>query len=200
MKTGTVIVLNGTSSSGKTSIVKALQEQLEEPFLDVGIDRFIWMLPGRYLNQPLWDEVLGKATQAGPVGHRLIAGMHRAAAALARVGNAVIVDHVLVEPDWVRDCAATLAELPAYLVGVFCPLAVLEAREKGRKDRTLGQARAQFPLVHAGLVYDLVVDTSVDDPAGCAAQIAARLERGGPRALRALRDGRPAGENLAVIG
>ena len=61
---GTIILLNGTSSSGKTSIVKALQDSMEEPYLDMGIDRFIWMLPKRFLNRPLWDEVLGLADRA----------------------------------------------------------------------------------------------------------------------------------------
>jgi chloramphenicol 3-O phosphotransferase len=50
-------------------------------------------------------------------------------------------------------------------------LEVLEQRERGRKDRTLGQARAQFPLVHARALYDLEVDTSVLSPLQCAEQI-----------------------------
>ena len=41
----TIIFINGTSSSGKTSLIKALQTKLHEPYLDMGIDRFIWMLP-----------------------------------------------------------------------------------------------------------------------------------------------------------
>ena len=57
MNKGTIIILNGTSSSGKTSIVKALQEVLDEPYLDAGIDKFLFMLPKRYLNEPLWHQV-----------------------------------------------------------------------------------------------------------------------------------------------
>ncbi len=49
MKNGTVILINGAPSSGKTSIVYALQGILDEPFLEVGIDKFIFMLPDRYL-------------------------------------------------------------------------------------------------------------------------------------------------------
>jgi chloramphenicol 3-O phosphotransferase len=98
MPAGTIIILNGTSSSGKTSILKALQTMLEPPFLDAGLDKFIFMLPGRYLNRPLWDEVLGLADRAGPLGHPLISGMHQAIATLSRAGNHVVADHVLVEP------------------------------------------------------------------------------------------------------
>ena len=176
MTTGTIIILNGASSSGKTSIVKALQDILEEPYVDAGLDRFLWMLPGRYLERPLWDDVLGLADHAGPVGHKLVAGMHQAIAALSMAGNNVIADHVLVEPAWLRECSSLFSELPAYFVGVRCPLEVLEQRERARKNRTWGQARAQFELVHAHGVYDLEVDTSVYSPMDCARQIKERLE------------------------
>ena len=79
----TIIFINGTSSSGKTSLLKLLQKNLPEPYLDMGIDKFIWMLPSRYLDRPLWDDVLGKAVQAGPVGWSLFSGMHHAIAAAA---------------------------------------------------------------------------------------------------------------------
>jgi len=102
-------------------------------------------------------------------------------------GINVIADHVLVEPDWLRDCAALLAPLPAYLIGLRCPLEVLEQRERQRRDRTLGQARAQHAIVHAHGVYDLELDTSLHTPEECAAQVEAFLRQGRPpQALRAL--------------
>lgn len=180
MTPGTIILVNGTSSSGKTSIVRALQDVLEEPFLDAGIDKFIWMLPRRYLDRPLWDEVLGLATQAGPVGHRLMSGMHHTIAALSRASNNVVADHVLVEPAWLQECVRLFSELPALFVGVRCSLDVLEQREAARKDRTLGQARAQFDLVHAHGVYDLEVDTVASSAEACARQIKQYLESGRP--------------------
>ena len=148
MENGKIIVINGTSSSGKTSIVYALQNMLEEPFLEAGIDKFIFMMPERYLDRPLWDDVLGQATKSGMAGHALIAGMHRAIRALSLSGVNVIADHVLVEEVWVKECAELFADLPAYLVGVQCPLETLEQRERSRKNRTLGQARAQFEVIH----------------------------------------------------
>src|SRR5438094_108644 len=35
---GTIVLLNGASCSGKTSIARALQELMEEPWLHVGLD------------------------------------------------------------------------------------------------------------------------------------------------------------------
>jgi chloramphenicol 3-O phosphotransferase len=187
MPPGTIILLNGTSSSGKSSVVRALQDMLTEPFLDAGIDKFIWMLPSRYLDRPLWDDVLGLATQAGHTGHLLISGMHQAIVALGRAGNNVIADHVLVEIGWVRECADLFADLPAYFVGVRCPLKVLEEREKSRADLTLGQVRFQFDLVHAHGLYDLEVGTSVSSPEGCARQITQRIyDSPPPRAFKQL--------------
>ncbi len=177
---GVIILLNGTSSSGKTSLVRALQDALDAPLLDAGIDRFLWMLPKRYLNPPLWDDVLGRATEAGATGQRLMSGMHHAIAALARAGNHVVADHVLVDARWVEECARLFCDLPAYFVAVRCPLDVLEQRERQRQDRTLGQARAQFDLVHAHGIYDLEVDTSLASPEQCAQQIVDLVSSGRP--------------------
>lgn len=190
---GKIILLNGTSSSGKTSIVRALQDLLDEPFLDAGIDKFIWMLPRRYLDRPLWDEVLGLAVEAGAVGHRLMSGMHQTIAALSKAGNSVVADHVLVEPQWLAECIDLFGRLPALFVGVRCPLDVVVQREAARKDRTLGQARAQFPLVHSHGIYDLEVDTSELSAKACALQIKHRLDDVKPpdafRRLKQLRMG-----------
>jgi chloramphenicol 3-O phosphotransferase len=187
MTNGNIIILNGASSSGKTSILEALQEILEEPYLNAGIDKFIWMLPERYLERPLWDDVLGLASSAGAQGHTLMTGMHHAIAALSKNGNHVVADHVLVEPKWLYECAELFSKLPAYFIGIRCPLDVLEQREKERKNRTLGQAKAQFDLVHAGCIYDLEVDTSIYSPRECAAQIKARMERNAPGAFLSLK-------------
>jgi len=188
MTPGTIIILNGTSSSGKTSIVKALQSVLEEPYVDAGLDKFLWMLPDRYLERPLWDDVLGLADRAGSVGHRLVAGMHQAIAAIAIAGNNVIADHVLVEPAWLQQCASLFCTLPAFFVGVRCPLEIVEQREQARRNRTWGQARAQIDLVHAHGVYDLEVDTSICNPKECALKIKARLQTGdSPDAFKRLK-------------
>jgi len=117
-----------------------------------------------------------------------MSGMHQAIAALSRTGNNVVADHVLVEPRWLQECVALFSDLPAFLVAVCCPLEVLEQRERARKNRTWGQARAQFSLVHAHGIYDLEVDTLISSAKECALQIKARLEDGHPpNAFRRLR-------------
>lgn len=173
-------MLNGASSSGKTSLLSAVQTALPAPYLDAGLDKFLWMLPVRYRRAPLWDEVLGKAAEAGAVGHQLVGSMQQAIASLARSGSNVVADHVMVESAWLRHCAEVLDGLPTVFVGVVCPLAVLEERERKRQDRTLGQARLQHELVHRGARYDLVIDTSLLTPEEGAAAIAKHLAERGP--------------------
>ena len=159
MHSETIIFLNGTSSSGKSTLLRGLQQELDPPFLELGLDKFIWMLPRRDFDQPLWDEVLRKADTAGEMGYQLVHAMHRSILAAVNTGFNILADHVLVEPDWVRDCAALFHCSNAYLVGVRCDLNILEEREKARKDRTLGQARLQYEKVHAHGIYDMEVDS-----------------------------------------
>jgi chloramphenicol 3-O phosphotransferase len=176
MMPGRIIFLNGPSSSGKTTLLEILQEKLEAPYLNMGIDKFIWMMPKRYLDRPLWDDVLGRATEAGRTGQILLSGMHHAIAAAAQRGNNILADHVLVDKAWVEECIRLFHTMRAYLVGIRCPLEVLERRERERKDRTLGQAIAQFEIVHRHARYDLEVDTSQLGPEECADRIITRLQ------------------------
>ncbi len=189
MLPGTIIFLNGTTSAGKSAIITELQRMLEAPFLEAGIDKFIFMLPARYLDFPAWNEVLGHAAYAGPLGHTLFSGMHHAIAAMSRVGNHILADHALVEPAWVQECAALFADLPAFLIRVQCEPKVLEARELARGDRTPGQAMKQYERVHAHGIYDFEVDTSYTSAVDCAQQIVDFLASGErPKAFKQIQN------------
>jgi chloramphenicol 3-O phosphotransferase len=174
-----IILLNGTSSAGKSTLAKALQLQFDEPYLHAGIDNYIFMLPKQYLNPPLWSKVfkyeyeneLISAIKTGPLGHQLMAGMHQSIAALAAADFNVIIDHVLLESRWLDEMVALYVNFRVWFIGVQCPLEVVEARERDRKDRTLGQARAQFDVVHAEKRYDFEVDTSLNTVTECAQKI-----------------------------
>lgn len=59
---------------------------------------------------------------------------------------------------------------------------MLAERERLRGDRTLGQALAQVPVVHAHGAYDLEVDTSTLDPERAADVVLSWLADGEPDA------------------
>jgi len=158
MEQGKVIFLNGTSSSGKSTTAKLLQQRLDEAFLHVQMDDFFNMVPIGYKDD---IEVCG----------RMLAGFHRSIAALVKTNNNVIVDHVLFHDAWLKECAELLRDDYVLFVGVHCLLPELERREKERADRGEGWAREQYEVIHIGKVYDVEVDTSVSTPEECVEQI-----------------------------
>ncbi|WP_020390442.1 chloramphenicol phosphotransferase CPT family protein [Kribbella catacumbae] len=174
LSTGRVILLNGTSSSGKTSIATALVEILPGPWFNLGID------------------VLHRARtpghRSGEVFERTARGYHRVLAAMATTGNDVIADQVIGGPWRLDDCLEALAGVRVLFVGVRCPLPVVEVRERERSNRPPGQAARQIGTVHAHARYDLEVDTSVLTPQECATQIRQRLESGPATAFDDLRE------------
>ena len=179
----TIVLLNGISSAGKTSISKVLQQTLNEPYLQVSIDAFEDMLPNRYQEggRFAWEALFPK----------LLAGFHRSIAALAAAGANLIVDHVMVYREgWastLADCAGVLEPFPVYFVGVRCSLEEAKRREQARGDRFSGTAERQFPRVHRHNLYDLEVDTTHTSPEVCAEQIRAFVGSHEPTAFARLR-------------
>jgi len=53
----------------------------------------------------------------------------------------------------------------------------LEEREASRGNRIAGEARSQVDVIHHGIEYDLIVDTSRQSPDECARSILAALMR-----------------------
>jgi chloramphenicol 3-O phosphotransferase len=172
MKISQIILLNGASSSGKTSIAKLLQISLNDPFMIVSIDGFMSMYHERMTN-PTTGEDFEQIKRVFPM---LIDGFHRSITALAEAGNNLIVDHVLQEDEWLKQCVLEWVDLDVLFVGVKCPLAVLLKREESRQDRVVGTAEYQFLKVHAQAVYDLELDTSLLSSKQCVEKIIHMLE------------------------
>jgi len=165
--TSQIILLNGVGSVGKSSLAKALQETLTEPFLHVQMDTFLEMLPGKFenhidsfsFNRLNEDGHPSIEIKSGPVGVRLMDGMRHAIAALAKAGNNMIIDDVIFDQSF-EDYKQLLSSFGLHTIGLFAPLDILEQREKQRGDRMLGLSRWQYAQVHKGKVYDLEIDTS----------------------------------------
>jgi len=172
-----IIMLNGVSSSGKSSIARALQDVCSTPLLHVGVDTFIDMLPARFCGEgqaaryglqfvpvqtrdgPLVE------IRPGPYAKRLFAGMIGAIGALARASNDIIVDEVLFGDDMLREYVRELRRQTVYFVAIHCTREIVEQRERERGDRFINSAKAQFPFVHGPTRhYDLELDTSLSAP------------------------------------
>jgi chloramphenicol 3-O phosphotransferase len=171
---GQIILLDGASSSGKTTLARALQASLERPCFLVPLDAFEDMVPARLLTGT--EEEVGALTLCATA-------MHRTIAHLARSGANVVADQVFLDAPWfdawLGDCVRTLRGLPVLFVGVRCAVAELERRELARGDRDVGQARWQSTRVHRHGVYDVEVDTDLHDVAACVAAVWEGLVRSG---------------------
>ncbi|RKN39191.1 chloramphenicol phosphotransferase CPT [Streptomyces hoynatensis] len=180
--TAEVIVLNGGSSSGKTTLARCLQEILPEPWLAFGTDTFVEALPERLRTAPDGLEVgADGAVAVGPVFRDLEAAWIRGVAAIARSGARVLVDEVFLGgPASRARWSAALHGLRVLWVGVRCEPAVAAERERARGDRAGGMAASQAELVHRGLTYDVEVDTTHAEPMACARLIAEALASAAP--------------------
>ena len=170
---GTVIILNGTSAVGKSSIMRAFQAKHSRPWLGIGIDNFfVGVLPPKFYleDKPEHHAVMqGIATEdeqgklftlhIGSEGQKVIKGMHRAIAAYAKTGNNVIVDYIMYDPAWHDDLMTVLSSIPVLKVGVTASLPVVQQREKSRGTSPEGHARSIYDTVHQGWNYDLTINS-----------------------------------------
>ncbi|MGH9293100.1 MAG: chloramphenicol phosphotransferase CPT family protein [Acidimicrobiales bacterium] len=179
-----VVVLNGGSSSGKTSIARCLQRLLGPTWMSLSIDDLVRALPGG----DDVDELIGvpRAVTAvgtegsivfGPDGsvivgddfRRVEASWYGGLAEMGRCGTGLILDEVFMSGRSSQErLAAALSGLPVVWVGVRCDPDVAAARERARPDRVTGMAHLQSERVHEGVVYDLIVDTTGASASDCA--------------------------------
>lgn len=168
---GQIIFLNGTSSSGKTSIAEELLEQLPTPYFYIPFDALNAMR-SRSRTRELTPSVRNVALDETRLGHL------RAVAGMAKEGNNVIIDQVLSQRSWLLDAVRIFEPFDVLFVGVRCSLPELERREKLRGDRDAGQAARQFPSVHRYGEYDVECDTEMSSSAECARRVIDGLNSG----------------------
>lgn len=189
-----IILLNGSSSAGKSALARSLQKRLAPQPVVMSLDAFVFgLMPPTWHNTPHGTQFTHEPDgttplHLGPGAQAMVRAFHRSVAALADCGLSVIVDDVLFEPWLLADWLEATRGHEVFLVGVHCDLAEAERREIARGDRQPGQVRSQFGLVHAHGDYDFAVDTTNTVPGACADQIAAALgSRRGPSAFERLR-------------
>lgn len=186
-----VVVLNGGSSSGKTSIARCLQRLLGSTWMTLGVDDLIRALrQGEQADEPTQAEPGEPDGANGPliafgadgsvtVGEdfrRAESAWYEGLAAIARAETGLIIDEVFLGGgSSQRRLAAALAGLPVLWVGVRCGYEVAAARERARPDRRAGMAALQAERVHDGVAYDLELDTTATSACDCARTVASRL-------------------------
>jgi len=174
-----VIVLNGASSSGKSSIARCLKAVLSDPWLSLGVDTLLAAMPASTRASAAGIEISSDGeVRVGPEFRTLEDAWIVGIAAMADAGARIIVDDVFLDGGLAQQrWRHALADLEVMWVGVRCEAEVATARELARGDRVPGMAAHQAEAVHQGVVYDLEVDTTHAEALACAEAIAARVRR-----------------------
>jgi chloramphenicol 3-O phosphotransferase len=149
---GVVVVLNGPSSVGKSSLMAAFADAADTPWA--------------YFDEPVLGRLAAKflawPASAGPTTEGFLAALASAAAS----GNQLVVSAAAIEQERFR---AALEGVPTVYVGLHAPLPILLERQRAQADKFGGLAEGSV-AIHDGWVYDLSIDT-----AACTPSEAARL-------------------------
>lgn len=202
---GTIVVLNGAPRAGKSSIAAVIQDTFDGPWMNLGVDVFCqYVTPPRY--RPGMGLRPGGGERSGieALLPALYAAFWDSVAAHSRHGLNVVADVGLHDGyaapvGSLADGARRLRGLPAFLVGVRCPVEEIMRRrdtgQPGRENRYVtsgSDGEIPEPVlrwerhVHDPGVYDLEIDTSRVTPEAAARLIRKRLAGPPPAAFRQL--------------
>lgn len=182
---GDLIILNGPSSAGKSSLVRELQQLWPRPLFATGTDAVIVGWPENFVldhneSDPAKEvDALHIVAGLGPAPSwvprlndtflTISRHAHESWAAINQSGIDVVVDHCIIEPS-IREQAQSVL-LGAFWVGVTCDIEELVRREAVRGDRYVGFASGTSAVVHRGMNYDMVIDTTSTQPEELARQV-----------------------------
>ena len=162
MEKGRIVFLNGVTSSGKTSIVDALQKKDSGVFFYVVANDLLQEMVGEeYLRENYWKYL-----------SEVILMMYHTAKLYSDMGKHVLIDGILVEREEIKPHYQQLLEIlkdnPLDIVEVRCPLEICRQRNLARGDRKEFQSEEQHRLMVENIRYSMHVDTDLHTPEECA--------------------------------
>ena len=158
-----MILLNGSSSAGKSSIAKALRQKLHGSgsAVIISLDDYLQMSA----NEPIWEDDV----------FSVMPHMCEDIATALQDGKTMIIDHVITSA---RICSTLNSAVDGFqmkTVLVSCDVETLRRREAERGDRCAGSAEASLQYLYPKTGYDLCVDSSQASPAALAEEIVSSL-------------------------
>ncbi len=168
---GRLVVIEGCSGSGKSSLARALQERLlPQQWLHFSVDTVLYCLPGPILERANlhndWSAVdMGGITRAA----------YGCLDVLLEQGHSVLFECVVMTERRSRELLGALRTHQPLLVRLTCPWEEIRRRTLARGDRTLEEAEHGFRHSGLHLAADLEVDTAQRTPAELAEALAPAL-------------------------
>jgi chloramphenicol 3-O phosphotransferase len=184
-----VLFVNGASSAGKTTLIRALQDLVSVPYLQVGLDHCFASVPepwggggpGRYsaagFAYESWldagDDLPRTSITVGPTGAVMLAAYRRSLVTLLRHGCRLAIDELLLSDEIGADYLSLLAPYDVQYVLMTADADCLEKRCTARRYRP---GFGRWSLSAADRLprsYDLTLDSGRQDAQECAAVVAA---------------------------
>ncbi len=198
---GQVIILNGAPRSGKSSIATAIQEASDEPWMNLGADRYIRITPEQYRPgvglrpagiERMEEEPFAQREKIELLVPTMYAAMYESIAAHSRLGINVVTDaghhdDYNIPQGILYDCARRMEGLPVWFVGVRCPVEIVWERRRNtwlKDQRIADDTPPPYSVhrwdreVHKPGIYDLEVDTARMRPEECSRAILIHLKHG----------------------
>ena len=147
---GKIVIITGSTGSGKTTTCKEFVGQMDDLWLHFGIDLFLGtVVPRKFVDGgPRSDDGVhmrpdDPARPDGPwhmdmgrYGMAMVRTFHRMAVAAVRSGQNVVLDHIAtLDPPLLQDCVACFRDLPVFFVGLRPPPEVIPRRIDERLEQ-----------------------------------------------------------------
>ncbi len=163
MKKGKIIILNGVSSSGKTTLAKVIQDRSPMPLYKLDIDDFILMAPEKYNDYENGDF---------SVQYAFASKFFHVVKLYSDLGFDLIVPYMFFKnSDTLQESRSLLKEYPVMVVNVTCPVEELQRRELARKNRKIGSAEEQRHLLETDFANSVTMDNYTKTNESCADEI-----------------------------
>ena len=163
MKKGKIIILNGVSSSGKTTLAKTIQDHSPIPLYRLDIDDFILMSPDKFNDYENCDF---------SVQYAFASKFFHVVKLCSDLGFDLIVPFIFFKnSDTLQNFRELLVGYPVFVVNISCPVEELKRRETKRENRKIGSAKEQMDLLETDFENSLTVDNFSNTNDVCADKI-----------------------------
>ena len=161
---GKIIILNGVSCVGKTTLAKTIQTLADDLIYRISIDDYFRMIPANKIYSDNGDNI-----------RNAISFMHNSICFLAENKFNVIVDMIYLQKDGdesiIDECRRLFKDYDVVMVKLSCMSQELKSRASQRLDRDFNYIQRQIAMQFPDSAYDIVLDTYKYCPEECAMNV-----------------------------